>query len=154
MFLMQCLPVIFLTLGIRLVGTLSKKRLSRTRFCQPENFHSNGIEAGWISVIWPPLVLDRIMFLKVPNTSIQSGNTGRLRLLGTWQNIIFETKSFLQVVNILTMVTSYVLYVSYYYICFCSFIIVVCGCKIIQALCDGTCNICGSTCTISISLCN
>ena len=66
-----CFGKLFFTMSLRslfnsTLGTLSKKRRSRRRGSQKENFHSNGIEIGWISVVWPPLLLDRVMLLWVP----------------------------------------------------------------------------------------
>ena len=48
------------------IRTLSKKRRSRRRGGQQENFHSDGIEAGRISIVEPPRLPDRLILLKVP----------------------------------------------------------------------------------------
>ena len=50
-----------------ILENLSKKRRSRRRGGRQENFHSNGIKADGISMVWPPPLLDRVMLLKVPN---------------------------------------------------------------------------------------
>ena len=44
-----------------------EKRRSRRRGGQQETFHSNGIEAAWISIVWSQRLLDRVMLLKKPN---------------------------------------------------------------------------------------
>ena len=48
------------------LGTLSKKRRSRGRGGQQENFHSNGIEVDPIWMVWPPRLLDHVLLLKFP----------------------------------------------------------------------------------------
>ena len=53
--------------------SLSKKRPSKRSSGEQENFHSSGIEAGLISIVWPPLLLDRDVLLKVPNKGIKTG---------------------------------------------------------------------------------
>ena len=54
------------------IGTLSKKRGSQEDAVvnRKINFHSNGVKADRISVVWPPLLLDRVLLLKVPKVTI------------------------------------------------------------------------------------
>ena len=66
--LLLCNRVDWLQVSLPVIGTLSKKRRSRRRGYQQESFHSNGIEAGRISKVWPPLIFDRVMLLKAPDT--------------------------------------------------------------------------------------
>ena len=54
--------------------TLSKKRRSRRHDGQQENFYTNGNEAGRISIVWPPRLLDRLFLRKVPSSSLETSS--------------------------------------------------------------------------------
>ena len=45
------------------VRDVKQEEAARRRGGQQENFHSNGIKAGWISIVWPHLLLNRVMLL-------------------------------------------------------------------------------------------
>ena len=69
----------YFTGDLKQEGTFKKKRPSTGKF------PLNGIEAGQISVVWPPLLLDLVMLLMVFNISHFSRSFNLVRHQDLWE---------------------------------------------------------------------